>query len=94
MSEEKNSGFFKKFSIKTYHQARRIIRIIFGLTLLLIGLLMIVLPGPATVVIPLALGLLASEFFWAKWVLAKFNRTILSVLEFNSKRKARKKRHK
>lgn len=40
-----------------------------GGTLLVIGCAMIVLPGPATVVIPAGLAILATEFVWArKWL--------------------------
>jgi tellurite resistance protein TerC len=48
---------------------RRLIIFIVGLTVLLIGIAMIVLPGPATVVIPLGLGILAIEFAWARRLL-------------------------
>ncbi|NVN99960.1 MAG: PGPGW domain-containing protein [Geobacteraceae bacterium] len=40
-----------------------------GITILIIGIAMIVLPGPAIVVIPLALGILATEFAWARRLL-------------------------
>ncbi len=48
---------------------RRLIVAVVGLTVLVIGVAMIVLPGPATVVIPLALGILAVEFAWAERML-------------------------
>jgi uncharacterized protein (TIGR02611 family) len=49
--------------------ARRIAVLIIGMTVLLIGIAMIVLPGPALVVIPVALAILATEFVWArKWL--------------------------
>jgi tellurite resistance protein TerC len=37
-----------------------------GMTVLLIGLALTILPGPACVVIPLGLGILATEFVWAR----------------------------
>lgn len=37
-----------------------------GTALLALGIALIVLPGPAVVVIPAALGLLATEFEWAQ----------------------------
>jgi len=40
----------------------------------LLGLAMIVLPGPAIVVIPAGLAILATEFIWAKRWLAKGRR--------------------
>jgi tellurite resistance protein TerC len=50
----------------TYKTARRIIVAIVGGTALLVGVAMIVLPGPATVVIPAGLAILALEFAWAR----------------------------
>jgi len=92
LAKTKRQSLLKRVSIKTYNQAKRVIKITVGITLLLIGLLMVVLPGPATLVIPLALGILATEFFWAKWLLAKFNKTILSLLESNRRYRRRRKR--
>lgn len=46
--------------------ARRVIVFVFGMTVLLIGIAMIVLPGPAFVVIPVALAILATEYAWAR----------------------------
>ena len=45
---------------------RRILIGFVGGTVLLIGIAMIVLPGPAIVVIPAGLAILAIEFAWAK----------------------------
>jgi len=50
---------------------RRVIVAVIGFTVLLIGVAMIVLPGPAMVVIPLGLAILATEFVWARRVLKK-----------------------
>ncbi|HLC33313.1 MAG TPA: PGPGW domain-containing protein [Candidatus Nanoarchaeia archaeon] len=44
---------------------------VIGGTVLLLGIAMIVLPGPAIVVIPLGLAILATEFVWAKKLLRK-----------------------
>lgn len=52
--------------------AKRLIVIVFGLTLLLIGIAMIVLPGPAILVIPLSLAVLGTEFIWARKLLKTF----------------------
>lgn len=65
-----------RFSVDTLHQAVRAIRVVFGFTLLGVGIAMAVLPGPAFVVIPLALAVLASEFVWARKLLKKFNATL------------------
>ncbi len=50
----------------TYKWARRIAISIIGGSVLLVGLAMTVLPGPAIVVIPLGLGILGLEFAWAR----------------------------
>jgi tellurite resistance protein TerC len=42
-----------------------------GTALLLAGIVMIVTPGPAVVFIPLGLGVLATEFQWARRLLGK-----------------------
>ena len=52
--------------VTTLQQARRLIVIVVGFTVLLIGLAMVVLPGPAVVVIPIGLAILATEFVWAR----------------------------
>ena len=59
------------FVDKTIKQARKLIISVIGFTVLLIGLAMVVLPGPAFIVIPIALGILATEFIWAKKLLKK-----------------------
>src|SRR4051812_15761264 len=49
----------------------RIAVVVAGVIVLLAGLAMTVLPGPAVVVIPIGLSLLALEFVWAETVLEK-----------------------
>lgn len=46
--------------------ARRIVVAIIGTTVLLIGIVLLVTPGPAFVVIPVGLAILATEFAWAR----------------------------
>ena len=53
----------------TLKQARRLIVAVIGGTVLIAGVIMIVTPGPAVVVIPLGLGILATEFLWARSLL-------------------------
>jgi tellurite resistance protein TerC len=50
----------------TYKWAKRIAIALVGGTVLLAGIAMIVLPGPAFVVIPVGLGILGLEFAWAR----------------------------
>jgi tellurite resistance protein TerC len=59
----------KHIIIHTVRQARRLVVIVIGITILAIGIAMIVLPGPAIVTIPVGLALLATEFIWAKKLL-------------------------
>ena len=49
--------------------ARRIVITLTGFTVLLVGFAMIVLPGPAFVVIPAGLAILGLEFAWARHTL-------------------------
>ena len=44
--------------------------IVIGFSVLVVGIAMIVLPGPAVVVIPIGLAILATEFLWARKLLA------------------------
>ena len=50
---------------------RKLIVAIIGGTLVLIGLALIVLPGPAIIVIPLGLAILGTEFLWARRLLQR-----------------------
>ena len=50
----------------TLRSIKKIIIAVIGFTILIIGIFMIVLPGPAFIVIPLGLVILATEFVWAK----------------------------
>ena len=55
--------------IKTLQQAKRYLKILFGFTLLVVGAVMIITPGPGWLTILVALGVLAAEFVWAKRLL-------------------------
>jgi len=70
---------------RTIRQAKRLIIAIIGFTVLLIGLAMVVLPGPAFIVIPIALGILATEFIWAKKLLDRVKSRASNVKEWVSK---------
>ena len=50
---------------------RPVIVAIVDFTVLLIGLALLVLPGPAFIVIPLGLAILATEFVWARMLLKR-----------------------
>lgn len=52
--------------LRRFRRIRRWITILIGSTVLGIGILMVVLPGPAVVVIPVGLAILSGELVWAK----------------------------
>ena len=56
--------------------ARRIAIAVAGATVLLLGVIMIVTPGPAFVLIPLGLAILGLEFAWARLWLQRIRRKI------------------
>ena len=60
--------------LRNVEQVRRVFRIVGGFTLLLIGVVMLVTPGPGWVVIFLGLGLLAAEFVWARRLMDRIKR--------------------
>ena len=57
-------------------QVWRLIILVVGVTVVAVGVAMIVLPGPAFVVIPAGLGILATEFMWARRLLDRVKRCI------------------
>jgi uncharacterized protein (TIGR02611 family) len=65
-----------QFVFRTLKQAKRLIVIVIGFTILAAGIAMIVLPGPAFVVIPAGLAILASEFIWARTLLHRVKERI------------------
>lgn len=54
-----------------YRAARKIVVAVVGGTVLALGMAMIVLPGPAIVVIPIGLAILGTEFIWARRLLGR-----------------------
>jgi tellurite resistance protein TerC len=64
----------------TYTWARRIVVAVIGGSIVVVGIAMIVLPGPAIVVIPLGLGILGLEFAWARHWLRKLKATAYDVV--------------
>ncbi len=62
MSSNQQSGF---------RLAKRIVVAVVGGTITLIGIALLILPGPAFIVIPIGLSILATEFVWARRFLRK-----------------------
>lgn len=71
----------------TYRAARRIVVAVVGVTVVLIGVIMLLTPGPGLVVIPLGLAILSLEFAWAKLWLKRVRERIS---EHSSGRRARR----
>jgi tellurite resistance protein TerC len=57
--------------MKTFKQIKKVIIAAIGFIVLLTGIILIVLPGPASLVIPAGLAILATEFVWARNLLDK-----------------------
>jgi tellurite resistance protein TerC len=60
-----------ELAVASYRQARRAIILVIGSSILLVGIAMVVLPGPAILVVPLGLSILGFEFAWARRWLAR-----------------------
>jgi tellurite resistance protein TerC len=63
----------------TLRTAWRLIVIVVGGSVLLIGIAMMVLPGPATVMIPIGLAILATEFVWARRLLRRIAKEVKNL---------------
>ncbi|MBU0509470.1 PGPGW domain-containing protein [bacterium] len=56
----------------SFRIALRWVRILLGFSVLALGFIMVVTPGPAIVVIPVGLAILATEYAWARRYLKRF----------------------
>lgn len=65
--------------LKSLQQARRLIIAVTGFTVLIAGIVMIVFPGPAIIVIPAGLAILATEFIWARRLLKMAKNTFSNI---------------
>jgi len=73
---EQTGFMIKKAFTLTYTAGRRIVIAVVGTSVLLLGIVMLVTPGPALVVIPVGLAILAVEFVWARRWLRKLREMI------------------
>jgi tellurite resistance protein TerC len=65
----------------TYRQARRVVILIFGSTLLLLGAALLVLPGPGIPFVLIGLAVLGTEFVWARILLARARRETARITD-------------
>lgn len=54
-----------------FRTARQVVVAVIGGTVVLLGLALLVLPGPAFIVIPAGVAILATEFAWARRMLKR-----------------------
>jgi tellurite resistance protein TerC len=77
---------FSALNVENMKVVRRVIVSVVGATVLLIGIALLVLPGPAFIVIPVGLAILATEYAWARrWL--KRTRQIASDVVSGHERK-------
>ena len=71
---------FSRWHLDNIKVVRRVIVSVVGVTVLLIGIALLVLPGPAFVVIPVGLAILATEYAWARRWLRKVRRMASDIV--------------
>ena len=69
-------------------RAKRLVRIVVGFTLLVVGIAALVLPGPGWLTIALALAILSTEFVWARRLLDRLKAGAGKVKDAVQRRKA------
>jgi tellurite resistance protein TerC len=73
------------WNVENIKVVRRVIVSVIGATVLLIGVALLVLPGPAFIVIPIGLAILATEYAWARRWLRKVRRMASNVVSSRSR---------
>jgi len=73
------AGAFPKVGRPRIFRSRLIASVV-GATVLLIGIALLVLPGPAFIVIPLGLAILATEYAWARRWLKRVRRMASNIV--------------
>ena len=71
--------YLEELVVSTMREARRVIILVFGMTVLVLGAALLVLPGPGLLVIRLALVILGAEFAWARLWLRRIKRVARSI---------------
>jgi tellurite resistance protein TerC len=66
------------------NHVRRVVISVVGFTVLLLGVALVVLPGPAILVIPAGLAILAGEFVWARRLYKKMQDLTKKISGSNS----------
>jgi uncharacterized protein (TIGR02611 family) len=71
---------FSRWKFDNIKVVRRVIVSVVGATVALTGIALLVLPGPAFVLIPVGLAILATEYAWARRWLRKVRRIASDVV--------------
>jgi uncharacterized protein (TIGR02611 family) len=69
----------RRFIPRTLDEAKRVIKIVIGFSILVVGIAMLAVPGPAVIVIPIGLAIVSTEFLWARKLLDKVKLRILHM---------------
>lgn len=77
----------------TYKFAKRVVVTLLGGTVLLLGIIMIIAPGPALVFIPAGLAILGLEFAWARLWMKRVRRRISEQNQKRNGERAEAHRH-
>ena len=83
----------RKAAHLTYRTARRIAVLTVGSTVVLLGIVMLVTPGPGLVVIPIGLAILGAEFAWARLWLRRVRESISNQNSRNRAQRAERHRN-
>ncbi len=71
-----------------YRSVRRLLILMVGSTITLLGVALLVLPGPAVLVIPVGLAILGVEFAWARRWLRKFRDQADTMIRNGTRRRS------
>ncbi len=78
------------WNLENIKLVKRVIVSVIGATVLLIGIALLVLPGPAFIVIPVGLAILATEYAWARRWLKRSRRIASGVVSGRDRTNARR----
>lgn len=73
----------ERLALRTYRQAQKVIALLVASTVLLLGIAMVLLPGPSLFVVPLGVAILAIEIAWARRWLQKIRKSLSEMRQHN-----------
>jgi uncharacterized protein (TIGR02611 family) len=83
---------FSRSNLDNIKAVRRVIVSVVGATVLFIGIALLVLPGPAFIIIPVGLAILATEYAWARHWLKRVRRIASNVVSGSDRAAPRESR--